>query len=287
MARLIGLFLGLALASLGAGPALAAPPVPPDQVAFSGVLVDAGGVPLAGPVDLTARLYDAASGGTLLFKQSFSSVELSDGHYTLSLSPTGEATDSPANPLTTSLRSALTGDLAAGPGRFVEITLDTDPPLARVQLVLVPYALQADHAATSDVATQSLDTQAVAGLDGGVLTELFEHYNDDGGPPAADPTEGTADVDGDGEMNFVDPDNDNDSRSDSVEVSSGTNINLVTPFTNTVAPNSGPALSVTAVTVTGTGYLPGLTATVGTQSFNPSVTATSFTLNVGPKPPAP
>ena len=36
----------------------------------------------------------------------------------------------------------------------------------------------------------------------------FEHYDEDGGPPGGDPSEGTADVDGDGDMNFVDPDND-------------------------------------------------------------------------------
>ena len=271
----------LALLLASGSPAVV--PAPPDQIVWSGVLVD-GGVPLAGPVDLTARLYDAASGGTLIFKQSFSGVALSDGHYTLHLGPTGAATDSPANPLTTSLRSALTGDLAAGAGRFVEITVDPDPPLARVQLVLVPYAMRADHAATTDVATQSLDAQAVGGLDGGVVIELFEHYNDDGGPPASDPSEGTADVDGDGEMNFVDPDNDNDTRSDSTEVTNGTNINLVTPFAVSLNPTTGSDSGVTPVSVTGTGFLPGLTATLGSQSFNPSpVTSTGFLLQVGPQ----
>jgi hypothetical protein len=279
--------LGFVASLLALGLASGAPaavPVPPDQVAWSGVLVDGLGAPLAGPVDLIARLYDAASGGVLVFKQSFSGVTLSDGHYTVLLGPTGSATDSPTDPLTTSLRTALTGDLAAGAGRFVEITVDADPPLARVQLVLVPYAMQADHAATSDVSTQSLDTQAVDGLDGGVLTELFEHYNEDGGPPGGDPSEGTADVDGDGEMNFVDPDNDNDGRSDSVEVSGGTNINLVTPFASTLNPTTGTDSAVTPVTVTGTGFLPGLTATLGSQSFNPSpVTSTGFLLQVGPQ----
>jgi hypothetical protein len=284
MARLVALVSGLALAALAASPTLAAPPAPPDQVAYSGVLLDGGGIPLAGPVDLTARLYDAANGGTLIFKQSFNGVELSDGHYTLNLGPTGAGTDTPTNPLTTSLRTALTGDLAAGPGRFVEITLDTDPPLARVQLVLVPYAMRADHALTSDVATQALDTQAVDGLDGGVLTAVFEHYNEDGGPPGGDPSEGTADVDGDGDMNFVDPDNDGDTLSDSFEVSAGTNINLVTPFASSLAPSTGIDTQVTPVTVSGTGFLPGLSATLGSQSFNPTVTSTSFTVNVGPQP---
>lgn len=283
MARFVS--LGLALATLAASPTLAAPPAPPDQIAYSGVLVDGGGVPLAGPVDLTARLYDAASGGTLIFKQSFSGVELSDGHYTLNLGSTGEGSDSPANPLTTSLRTALTGDLVAGAGRFVEITVDTDPPLARVQLLLVPYAMRADHALTADLATTSLDTQAVAGLDGGVLTELFEHYNEDGGPPSSDPTEGTADVDGDGEMNFVDPDNDDDTLSDSSEVANGTDINLKTPTVASVTPSSGAGDVATQVTVTGTGFESGLSAQFGAQLVSVSnLTATSFQAEVGPDP---
>ena len=81
--------LGAVMALVSASSGRAALPVPPDQVAYSGVLVDGGGVPLAGPVDLTARLYDAASGGALIFKQSFTGVALSDGHFTLNLARPG------------------------------------------------------------------------------------------------------------------------------------------------------------------------------------------------------
>jgi hypothetical protein len=65
------LFFGLLAALLAIGsasPGHAAVPVPPDQVAYSDTLVDSGGVPLAGPLDLTARIYYAASSGTLIFK---------------------------------------------------------------------------------------------------------------------------------------------------------------------------------------------------------------------------
>jgi hypothetical protein len=259
--------------------ARAALPAPPDQVAYSGVL----GVP--GPVDLVARIYDAPSGGTLVFRQSFTNVAVSDGHFTVNLGPTGEATDTPANPLTTSLRTALGGDLAAVPGRFVEITVNTDPPLARVQLVLVPYALRADHALTADVATQSLDTQAVGGLDGVALQALFQVYNDDGGPPSNDPREGTADPDGDGQVNFVDPDNDDDALSDSLEVANGSDINLVTPSVASLTPSLAEPDVTTPVTVAGSGFLPGLTAELGSQLLAPAnVTPTSFDVVVGPDP---
>ena len=277
MARLLA---GLVASLFALAPAaLAVVPVPPDQIAYSGVLA------AGGPVDLTARIYDAPSGGTLVFKQSFTGVVLTDGHFTVNLGPSGEPTDAPANPLTTNLRAALAGDLAAGPGRFVELTVNADPPLARVQLVLVPYALRADHALTADVATSSLDTQAVAGLDGGVLTELFEHYNEDGGPPANDPSEGTADVDGDGEMNFVDPDNDGDTLADSEELTLGTAINLVTPRIASLTPDEGSSAAPTPVTVSGTGFVPGLTAAFGSQVFSPaSVSSTSFAVTVAPEP---
>jgi len=279
------LLVGLAsLTSFLAATAWAALPVPPDQVAYSGVLVDGGGVPLAGPVDLGARIYDAASGGSLVFKQSFTGVALTDGHYALNLGPTGAATDSPTDPLTTSLRTALTGDLAAGAGRFVEITVNSDPPLARVALVLVPYALRADHATTADVATNALDAQALGGLDSAALTEIFEHVSFDGGnPPNDDPSEGTGDADGDGFANFVDSNNDNDALSDSTEVSQGSNINLVTPTITTVTPSSGDASTTTPVTIAGTGFLPGATVSFGAQAVVPSsLTPTSLQAGAGP-----
>ncbi len=286
MRRLISGLLVSGLASVVALAAFASVPVPPDQVAYSGVLVDGGGVPLVGPVDLTARLYDAASGGSLVFKQSFMGVALTDGHYALNLGPTGAATDSPTDPLTTSLRTALTGDLAAGAGRFVEITVNSDPPLARVALVLVPYALRADHATTSDIATNALDAQALGGIDPIVLEAVYGAWNFDGGPASTDPSEGTGNPDGDGLVNFVDPDNDNDGLSDAGEVSLGTNINLVTPTISTVSPVSAVETASPNVTVTGTGFLPGLTAAFGTQVFSPSSTSTSFQVTLAPQAPA-
>lgn len=270
------------LCVFAASAALAVVPAPPDQVSYSGLIEDWND-----PVGvLTVRIFDQASGGTLVYKQDFPGFEIpSDGRFTVTLGPTGAATDVPANPLTTSLRTALTGDLAAGTGRFVEVAVDADPPLARVQLVLVPYAMRADHATTSDVASNALDTQAVNGLDGVALEALFQVYNDDGGPVSTDPREGTGDADGDGLVNFIDSDNDNDTLSDTQEVSLGTEINLATPRITQLAPDNGPGDSVTQVTVTGTGFEAGLTAEFGTQSAPVSnVTSTSFVADVGPHP---
>jgi hypothetical protein len=143
MARPLGSTL---LALVVAGAAFAAPPEVPDQVPYSAVVPGGG----SGPVDLTVRLYDAATGGTLLYVQDFASVALADGAFTLALGPTGRATDAPADPLTTSLVMALAGDLAAtAPGRFVEVTVDADPPLARTPVLAVPFALRAATAETA------------------------------------------------------------------------------------------------------------------------------------------
>jgi hypothetical protein len=281
MPRLLsGLFASLLVL---APAALAVVPAPPDQVAFSAI------ASAAGPYDVTARIYDAASGGTLLYKQSFTAVpEEAQHQFTVNLGPTGAATDSPTNPLTTNLRAALTGDLAAGTSRFVEITVNTDPPLARVALVLVPYAMRADHATTADVANQALDTQAVNGTDGAVLTQLLDNFDEDGRGVllGGDPREGTADPDGDGVMNFIDRDNDNDGLDDVDEVFVGsTNPNLVTPFNLFLSPTTGLEGQSTVVTIGGTGFQPGLTAVLGSQTFNPgSVTPTSFSITVGPQP---
>jgi uncharacterized protein (DUF2141 family) len=275
LSALVASFLAVAPA------ALAAVPVPPDQIAYSGYVAGA-----PSPQQIVARIYDAASGGTLLYRQAFTSVPLDDGHFTVHIGPTGTSFGPPP-PLTTSLRTALTGDLAAAAGRFLEITVNS-VPLPRVQLVLVPYAMRADHATTSDVATQALDTEAVVGLDGVALQALFEVYNDDGGPPSDDPREGTGDADGDGAVNFVDPDNDNDTLSDSAEVAQGSDINLVTPTVGPLTPSIGESDSVTPVTVAGTGFLPGLSAELGGQVLSPfNVTSTSFQANVGPHPIGP
>jgi hypothetical protein len=131
--------VSLAAASLLALSARSAPPALPATVPYQGVLLDSGGQPRTGTVDLTLRVYDAITGGTLLYKQAIPSVPLTDGVFSVTLGPTGSATDSPANPLTTSLADALAGDLGpTSPTRFLEITVGNTGALARTQLLSVP-----------------------------------------------------------------------------------------------------------------------------------------------------
>jgi hypothetical protein len=272
---------------LAAGAAVAAPPALPGQHSYQGVLLDDQGLPRTGNVDLTLRVYDAPSGGTLLYKQVFLGVPLDAGVFTVSLGPTGAATDAPADPLTTSLPAALTGDLSgSGPSRFLEVTVGSAGALARTQILSVPYALRSVSAETADVATTALEASNVNGLPSSVVTQMYEHTNLDGsGPPNTDPTEGQGDTDGDGAANFVDADNDDDGLTDSAEVSQGSDINLVTPTLTGVAPPTGLTTTATTVTVSGTNFEPGLAVQFGSEVPTPqSLTPTSFQVSVGPQP---
>jgi hypothetical protein len=276
---------------LAAPPSPAAPPVAPDSIPYQGLLVDGLGQPRTGNVDLVVRIFDSLLGGTLVYKQSFSAVALTDGVFTVQLGPTGDATDSPSDPLTTSLATALGGD--AGPtaaGRFVELTVGTDGALARTQILASAYALRARSAASADTATTATtanDVTNVGGVGASFVTQIFQHYSWDGGdPPNDDPREGLADVDGDGLANFIDPDNDNDGYSDVEELANGTSINLVTPKVVSITPASGYYTDPHVVTVVGTGFVPPLSVVFGSQTpVASNVLPGSFNVTVGPQAP--
>jgi hypothetical protein len=227
------------------------------------VLLDGAGQPRTGTVDLVVRIYDELLAGTLLYVQSFAAVPLADGVFSVALGPTGSASDAPANPLTTSLATALSGDLVAiGPGRFVELTVGTEDALPRTQVLAVPAALRAETAGTAtsaETAAVALDVASVNGVSPEVLSEIYEHASfDGGGPPNTDPLEGVGDVDGDGIANFMDPDNDGDGMTDAVEQGQGSGVNLITPTITGTSPTSGLANSAFDVQVSGTSFQPGL-----------------------------
>jgi hypothetical protein len=286
----------LATGALLAPAARSAPPALPATVPYQGVLLDAGGAPRTGSVDLTLRIYDAIVGGTLLYKQLTTAVPLTDGVFSVTLGPMGSATDAPANPLTTSLADALAGDVGAtSPSRFLEITVGTTGALARTQIVSVPYALHAGSAATATTAdsattaTTANDVTTVNGVPSAVLSQLFAHVDFDGGePPNDSPLEGVADADGDGVANFLEPDNDADGLSDVAEFADGTDLNLVTPVVSGVNPLGVYASLTTTVTVSGQNFAPGLSVAFGSETPPPTdLTATSFKVAVGPQSAGP
>jgi len=128
--------LVLALLTLGAFSALAQ--VPQDMT-FSGRLVDGSGTPLVGPVEIIPSLYDTPTGGTPLYTDDFFAVPLdAQGNFTVLL-----GTGSYPGGGTFDADLFTTGDL------YVGVVLG--PPhnetlTPRVPLSSVPYALVAQQA---------------------------------------------------------------------------------------------------------------------------------------------
>src|SRR5262249_47332512 len=78
-----GILIGaLAAASLSGAAALADVP---RLISYQGRLTNASGQPLAGPVNLVFKLYDAATGGSILFTETQNSVALTNGIFAIAL----------------------------------------------------------------------------------------------------------------------------------------------------------------------------------------------------------
>jgi hypothetical protein len=167
------------------------------------------------------------------------------------------------------------------------VTVGSDGPLARTQILAVPYALRAAAADSAETAVTAVNADGVAGFSSSVFQQIVENSNlDHTGPLNSDPTEGFGDTDGDGLANFVDPDNDNDTISDGTEVKEGSDINLVTPVLSGVSPASGFALLAQTVTLSGQNFDPDMTASFGTENPTPSLSSPmSMDVLVGPQSP--
>ncbi|MCR9093394.1 MAG: DUF1554 domain-containing protein [bacterium] len=220
----------------------------PDRVAFQGLLLDDLGTPLNRTVDLDFSLYDSLAAGSLLWNESQLGVLVVDGVYAVELGAT--------SPLDASV-------FAAGPA-FLEIVVDGEVLVPRQQLLAVPFAYRAAQAGN------------VGSVEALVLEQIVSSFAFDGqDPPNLDPSEGTADVDGDGTPNFIDPDNDGDGRLDADELATGNSINLVTPQITSISPTSVPSFTPTTVQVSGA-FL-GTVASVSYGAESPTATAISST----------
>lgn len=253
---------GLALA-LGAILCLAAPAAAavPGQVSYQSLLLDPNGLPVNGSVDLAFRLFDALTGGTVVWTETIPGVFVLDGVY--------QATLGAATPLSPSL-------ISSGP-LFLEVQVDAETLAPRQPLLAVPFAIRAGSAESAET---------VNGLAGEYIQQFIEFVDGDGAdPPNMDPREGLTDTDGDGRANFVDSDNDDDGFSDSAELAQGSDLNLITPAISGFSPLTAVAFGTTRVTVSGTGFEPGQAVVFGAQTPAPlGLTATSFDVDVGPQP---
>ncbi|MFK7894938.1 MAG: IPT/TIG domain-containing protein [Myxococcota bacterium] len=229
----------------------------PTQVPFQGLLLDSGGQPLTGSVDLQFELFDDLAAGTSLWAEAQPGVMVVDGVYSVTL---GASTP-------------ITAVLIEGGSAFLAITVDGELLTPRQQLLAVPYALRAAEA------------DNVGSVSSVFIEQMIETFPFDGAPPGnTDPSEGTGDTDSDGIPNFVDPDNDNDGISDAEEFAEGSSINLETPSISLVQ-TAGPVISYlpNVLTVTGTNLETLSAVTFGSESPLPTqLTDMTFEISVTP-----
>lgn len=231
----------------------------PTAIPFQGLLLDDVGAPITAAVDLDFELFDAITAGASLWSESHADVPVVDGVYSVDLGSS----------------VPVTPDLLAGGAVFLEITVDGETLAPRQQLLSVPFALVAEEARTV-ADTPSLFFQQVA--------ESFSFDGQD--PPNTHPDEGTADVDGDGQPNFIDPDNDNDGIPDGVEFATGRSINVLSPDIASVAPPVVTATKTTTVTVSGSNFDTLASVAFGAESPVASgLGSTSFMVDVSPPTP--
>lgn len=148
-ARLARLVLDLVLGLVVVSATLAGRPASgdvPQDMNLQGRLVDDGGVALAGPVNLTVRIYDALTMGTLIYQEDHAATPLEDGVFELVIG-------SGASPVGT-----LDASTFADPDRFLELVVNGSSLQPRQPFRSVPYAFQVQVTNTCEKVT---DTESV------------------------------------------------------------------------------------------------------------------------------
>ena len=123
------LFRSLILATLLATSAVAAPL----HLTQQGRLLDSTGTPIDGPHDVSVTLYDAPTSGNVLWSDTMSAVDFTTGYYAINLGSGAPLSDSDFD----------------GDNVWLALSVDSAPALSRVKLASVPYALQAQRAASA------------------------------------------------------------------------------------------------------------------------------------------
>ncbi len=115
------------IALLGSFLLPAAADAAPLVVSHQGLLTDSSGAPVNGSASFVFRIFATASGGTSLWTEAHSSVQVVDGVYTVEL---GSAT-------------TLSASLFDGGERYLEVTANDELMTPRQRITSVPYALSA------------------------------------------------------------------------------------------------------------------------------------------------
>ncbi|MFQ5493121.1 MAG: hypothetical protein ACE5DX_03120 [Candidatus Dojkabacteria bacterium] len=114
---------------------------------YQGRLTDDLGTPLVGAKAVTFRLWDASTGGTLVWDDTYN-VTLNDGYFTVLL---GKDADDPI----------LTQDIADIPTLHIEVDVDGELLTPREALTPVPYAVHAWTVAAESIGNAQLKNAAI------------------------------------------------------------------------------------------------------------------------------
>ena len=107
----------------------------PPETTYTGRLVDGGGTPLAGPVNLTLRVYDADTGGTQLYSEDHVGVALdATGGFSVQLG------------MGTSASGTFDESLFPSGERWLEVVVGSDVLTPRQIVGAVPWAFVAQQA---------------------------------------------------------------------------------------------------------------------------------------------
>ena len=144
----------LTMAAIGVNKVNAQVTEPPDSMPYHGVLLDADGVGLGSPnptnYDLVFRIYDAVSGGNLLWSEQ-QTVTVSGGYFSVELGVGGVLTDEPRPNLSSIFRSSSASE------RHLEISVkgvglggSAYTVVPRMRLLAAPYSMLARHSISAD-----------------------------------------------------------------------------------------------------------------------------------------
>lgn len=128
------------LSLFAASSALAVPTIVPHQ----GRLIDSAGTTLSGAHDIRFTLHDAPSGGTEVWGETITGINVDDGFFAVRL---GEET-------------ALDDSILDGAELFLALSIDGGAPLERISITSVPYAIRADT--TTSLSGGTVDAMSVS-----------------------------------------------------------------------------------------------------------------------------
>ena len=134
----------------------------PQEINYQGYLTDAGGNPLNGDVAMTFRIYNAPTGGTLLWSEGPSAVTATEGVFNVVLGS--------SVPITSAI---LDGD------RYLGMTVGTDPEMSpRLRMTSSPFAIKAADADALGGLTSSEFAPSAHGHSWGEISDMPADFAD-------------------------------------------------------------------------------------------------------------